>query len=70
MFDNGTNALTVTALLRSTWSRICPRRPEISPMTDPKYSAGAVISTSMIGSRMTGSHFLAASLNAILAAIL
>ena len=39
-------------------------------MTSPMYSSGTITSTSMIGSRMIGRAFLAASWNAIEPAIL
>ena len=36
----------------------------MSPMISPKYSSGITTSTFMIGSKITGLHFLAASLRA------
>ena len=42
----------------------------MSPITVPIYSSGTLTETFMMGSRMTGSAFLQASLNAMEPAIL
>ncbi len=47
-----------------------PRLELTSPKTVPKYCSGVVISAFTIGSRMTGSHFWAASLKAMAEAVL
>ena len=47
-----------------------PRRELRSPFTGPRNSSGVTTSTAIMGSRMTGFAFLAASWNAIEPAIL
>ena len=47
-----------------------PRRDVTSPMTSPMYSSGTMMQTFMMGSRITGSAFWHASLNAMEPAIL